>query len=346
LTPTYRSDAAACAKIAQAASWASPNVEVIIRDNSGDPKKRALIAQFKRDNCKIVSVDPCAGPENFAAALKMATGEFIFYVADDDIGFDRAVAALPGLIDIVGTNPDVVGMSGTYAIETSKGSALVSYKGLDSDAVETRVASYLNYSHYNVLVYTPMRRALYERVFAFMRSMPFFFSFHDQVMCLLFLLNGKFVTIPNLLYAYDVGPWEDPVSAQKLDARHYTESGLDPAISKLHWFLCAFEGAILIRSGDVVPDHAPAKRQAMADQWFSLMFQRFLSNPRLAFGSQFVTQADALCDRLRASQGRLSFIDMLSDICRFIALFSDEKAQGYLSFWAELLRPRKAAVNA
>jgi hypothetical protein len=124
----------------------------------------------------------------------------------------------------------------------------------------------------------------------------------------------------------------------------YKAAGLDASISKLHWFLCGFEGAILIRNGDVFPDHAPSLRQKMADQWFSVMFQRFLANPRFAFGSQFTAQADALCAKLRGSAGKLSFVDMLSDICHFIALSSPDKAQSYLSFWAGMLAPRRQAV--
>ena len=68
---TNRKSLQTVARIAQACSWASPEIEVVIRDNSGDAQKRALIAQFARENCKVVSVDPCDGPENFTAALKL-----------------------------------------------------------------------------------------------------------------------------------------------------------------------------------------------------------------------------------------------------------------------------------
>lgn len=346
LTPTYRSNAVACARIAQVCSWASPEIEVIVRDNSGDPKKRALIAQFQRDNCKIISVDPCPGPENFAAALKMATGEFIFYVADDDLCFDRAVAALPALIDVAAKNSDIVGVTGTYAIETARGTSLGSYNGIDSDDVETRVAGYLGYGA-NVLVYSPMRRALYERIFALMRSMPLFFSFHDQVMCLLFILAGKFVTIPRMMYSYDIGPWETDEGSQKQDVGFYTEAGVDPAINKLHWFLCGFEGAVLARNSGVIPNYPWTQRQRIADQWFAVMFGRFLRSARMTFDSPYTAPAEALCQKLRASQGRLSFDGMLADIADLMAMFAPDLAQRYFQFWsAELNRRQPAAAIA
>lgn len=303
-----------------------------------------MISQFRRDNCDIISVPPCDGPENFAEALRLATGEFVFILGDDDIYFDRAIDAMPCLIDQVGKDPAVAGLSGTYAVEYSKGTALVSYSGIDSDDVAARISGYLGYGGANVLIYSPLRRSVIEQVFHFTQQMPFFCTFHDQIICLLYLLNGKFVKLQRLIYAYDAGPWEEPASAQKRDAESYCVAGLDPAINKLHWFMCGFEGAVLIRNGDVFPDHSAEQRQKMADQWFSVMFMRFMHNPRLTFDSPFTAQADALCGKLRASQGRLSFADMLADICRFMALFSEAKAQNYLRFWAEALKPKKQAV--
>jgi hypothetical protein len=334
----------ALSHIVQACSWASPSIQVVVRDNSGNAEKREQIKRFQRDNCTIVSADPCQPLENFSELMRLAKGDFIFCIGDDDLCFDRAIAALPGIIDDVGKDPTVAGISGTYAIETSKGTALATYNNIDSDDVTARVAGYLSHGGANVLAYSPQRRATVERVFRFMGAIPFFLSYHDQITCLLYLLNGKFVKLPRLIYAYDVGPWESAKSAQEADGRFASAAGLDPAINKLHWFMCGFEGAVFIRNSDIFPDHSMAQRQKMADQWFSTMFMRFLNNPRLTFESGFAAQADAACERLRASQGRLSFVDMLTDICQLIALFSETKAQAYLSFWAEALKPRKPAT--
>ena len=344
LLPTYRSDLAALSRIAQACSWAGPSVEIIVRDNSGNAQKRAQIAQFRRDHCTIVSAEPCTPLENFSATLQLARGDFVFCLADDDMFFDRAIAALPALLRQHGGDPGVIGVAGSYIVESSKGSALTVYQNIDSADVTARIAGYLAYPGANVLAYSPLRRATLDKILHFMQAMPLFLSYHDQVTCLLYLLNGRFVRLPKLIYGYDFGPWEDMQSAQRRDMAFYKAAGLDPAISKLHWFLCGFEGAILIRNGDVFPDHAPAARQTMADHWFSLMFQRFLTNPRLVSGSQFAAEADALCEKLRAAQGHLSFAGMLADICHFIALFSPEKAQAYLGFWGGMLKPRRQAA--
>ena len=79
---------------------------------------------------------------------------------------------------------------------------------------------------------------------------------------MLYLLNGKFVRLNRLLYLYDVGVWEAADTAQKRDVDFYEDAGLDPAINKLHWFLCGFEGAVLVRNSNIFPDYPLAQRQA------------------------------------------------------------------------------------
>lgn len=346
LLPTHRHDLMAISRIAQACSWAGPGIEIIVRDNSGNAGKREQIARFRRDNCTIVSVDPCQPLENFSELMRLAKGDFIFCIGDDDLCFDRAMAALPAVIDEFGKDLSVAGMTGAYALETSKGSAVVAYKDIESDSVTARVAGYLSFGHANVMVYSPQRRAMVERVFHFMRAMPCYLSYHDQITCLLYLLNGRFVRLQRLIYAYDVGPWEEPQSAQKRDIDFYSAAGFDPAINKLHWFLCGFEGAMLIRNSGIFPDYPPPQRQKMADQWFSAMFIRFTNNPRLTFDSAFAGQAEAFCQKLRASKGSLPFPDMLADICTFMAIFSEAKAQSYFDFWKELLNRRNPVAAA
>jgi hypothetical protein len=340
LLPTHRHDLLACSRIAQACSWAGPNVEVIVRDNSGDPQKRQLLPHFQRDHCNIIIAEPCDGPTNFSEVLRLAKGKFVFPLADDDFCFDHAVALLPGVIGQFDMDSSVAGITGAYAVETSKGSSVVSYPDLESDDVVARVAGYLSSSGPNTLAYSPVRREIVQRVFAFMNTLPFYFSFHDQVLCLLYLLSGKFVRLQRLLYLYDMGPWEATESAQKRDVDFYALAGLDPAINKLHWFLCGFEGAVLIRNSDVFPDHSLAQRQVIADRWFSTMFIRFKGHARLTFDSCFAGEADKLCAKLRTSSGQLSFHNMLAEVSGFIALSSKTDAQRYFDFWGAVLNKR------
>lgn len=345
LLPTHRHDLMILSRIAQACSWASASIEVIVRDNSGNAEKRAQIAQFQRDHCVIISVDPCDPLENVSELMRLAKGDFIFCIADDDIFFDRAITTLPAVIDHHSHDPAVVGFTGSYVIESSKGSSLANYQNIDSDDVAARIAAYLSYPGPNVLVYSAQRSAMVGSVFRFMRTLPFFLSYHDQITCLLYLLHGKFVKLPRLIYSYEIGPWEDSVSAQKRDLDFYRAAGLDPAINKLQWFMCGFEGAVLIRNANMFPNHPIGVRQRIADLWFSVMFTRFKRDTRMTFDSIFAGEADKLCTKLQAAAGPLSFQDMLVDISDFFALLSSEQGRRYFEFWDAVLNKRQPSTR-
>jgi hypothetical protein len=343
LIPTFRQGPGAIARVAQACSWASPDIEVIVRDNSGNATKREVLAHFKSDHCRIIAAEPCEPLENTSELLRLASGEFIFMLADDDLCFDRAVQSLPAVIEQFGKDPGVVGVTGHYALETASGSPILRYDGVDSADVVARVAGYLSCSAQNVIYYSVLRRQVVQRTMAFMNSMPLFFSFHDQVQSMLYLLAGRFIQLPRLLYVYDVGPWQSADSAQRRDIDFYKAAGLDPAVNKLHWFLCGFEGAVLLRNASLFPDYPLAQRQQMADYWFSMMFKRFVGQERSAGGSRFADEAVRLCEGLQKLAGQLTFESILDEICGLMELFAADKARRYHAFWAGQIRPQRPA---
>lgn len=345
LFATNRSGLLACSRIAQACSWASPDIEIIVRDNSGNAEKREFLDHCRRDNCNIVIAEPCDILTNFSETLRLAKGDFVFVLADDDYCFDHAIPAVVSLLQRVGNDPSVAGVTGAYVVETTKGSSILTYPNVESDDVTARITGFLSYSGPNILLYAPIRRDAVARVFEYVNAMPALFSFHDQVICLLYLLIGKFVRLNRLLYQYDIGPWENSASAQKRDVDFYKDVGFDPAVNLLHWFICGFEGAVLARNATVFPNYPLAQRQAIADLWFSTMFGRFKNHTRIKYESRFTGEAEKLRDKLLLSTGRLSFPDLLKELCGFIALFAPEKAQRYFEFWDAVINRRDPVVR-
>src|SRR5262245_11006853 len=343
LLPTNRRGLLACSRIAQACSWAGPLVEVVVRDNSGDARKRELLAYFQHENCKVITADPCEASENFSEALRLATGDFVFCLGDDDFCFDHAIADLPGAIERIAKDLSIVGITGTYAIETEKGTSLAKYANIDSDDAHARVVGFLSYGGPNVLFYSVLRRELFSRILDFMNDMPFSFSFHDQVMCLLYLLNGKFAPLQRLMYLYDMGVWQSRELAEKRDLDFYKAAGLDPAINRLQWIICGFEGASLIVNSNMLAMLPPAQRQPIADLWFTTMFARFKAGRRSAFNSPLADDADRWCTRLLQATGQLTFERILAEITDFIALSSSEAAQNYFNFWDAVIHRRQPA---
>jgi hypothetical protein len=206
----------------------------------------------------------------------------------------------------------------------------------------TRLSGYLNSNGPNVILFSPIRRAVMKWAGDVIQARPFKLSFDDQLCSLLYLLRGKFIQLNRILYAYDQHNWESSATAQGEDLKYYTAASLDPAVNKLHWLLCAFEGASLIRNLDLTPNYSLAERQPMADRWFATMFHRFKFNERDAYGSSFSSDAEKLCAKWKGAAGQLSFEAMLVDICQFLALASSENAMKYFAFWSTIIGLRRA----
>ena len=164
-------------------------------------------------------------------------------------------------------------------------------------------------------------------------------------MCLLYLLNGKFVRLPRLLYVYDFGAWETAESAQQRDVSFYVACGLDPAINKLHWFLCGFEGAVMALKSGIVPDHPGARRQDAANHWFTAMFERFKSYPRMTFDSPFAAEVEARCEKLKTLSAPISFDAILKEVADILALVSPGRAQNYFDYWDAVINGRVADTH-
>jgi hypothetical protein len=341
LLPTNRHGPVAISRIAQACSWAGPKIQVVVRDNSGNAEKRALLPHFKREHCEIISVDPCEPLENYSELLRLAKGDFIFCMSDDDQCIDRAILALPEVIERSGGDPTVAAVTGAYALESPQGTSVFAYKDVDSDDPAARVAGYLSYGGPNMLFYSVLRRQVAERVLDFMKAMPVYLSFHDQILCLLYLLSGKYIKLQRLFYVYDIGVWGTRETAQKRDIDFYQAAGLDPAANKLQWLLCGFEGAAMIMNATEFPAYPVPQRQAIADFWFTAMFNRFKRDARTTYDSPHTDEADKLCAKIAGSTGQLSFERVLADISGFFALFSKQRAQAYFDFWDSVLGRRR-----
>lgn len=340
--PSNRDNLTAFSRISQACSWAGPRTEVIIRDNSGSASKGGLLAHIEKENCHIIAADPCDAQENASKALDRAQGDFVFLICDDDFCFDRAIAALPDKIEEVCNDPSIIGITGPVLIDSSSGSSIVAYRTVGDDDPLQRLAGWLGANHSPVLLFSPIRRDALKWVTETIQAKPFRLSFDDQICSLLYLLRGKFAHLDRLLYMYDPHNWEMHESAQMEDMKWYTAASLDPAINKLHWLLCAFEGATLVRNLALTQNYTLTQRQDIADYWFATMFRRFKLHWRDDYGSPLAGEAEKLCVKWKAAAGQLSFQAILVDICQFLALASPERAMTYFEYWSNVLGLRHA----
>ena len=342
IMPTNRDNLTAISRIAQACSWAGPHTEVIISDNSGSASKGRLLAQIENENCHIMVGDPCGPQENSRKAFEKAKGDFVMLVCDDDLCFDRGIAALPEKIEGVMHDASVVGIVGTTVVDGARGSSVPAVCDLDADDALARLGGFFRLGMTPPILFSPIRREALTWVTETLRQKPFRFSFDDYISVLLLLSRGRFVNLGRLLYCYDIGNWESFETAQREDLKYYLEASFDPAINKLHWLFCAFEGAVLIRNLVALSGYSLAQRQDMADCWFAHMFKRFQLSKREDLGSPLSIEAEKLCVKWKGAAGQLSFEAILADICEFLVLASPKHAMTYFTYWSSVLDLRKA----
>jgi hypothetical protein len=158
----------------------------------------------------------------------------------------------------------------------------------------------------------------------------------------LYILQGRFVPLDRLLYCYDPGNWDFFATEQQEHLKYYIRASPDPALNKLHWLLCAFEGAVLIRNLAPLSAYSLSQRQQMADYWFSYMFSKFQVAKQEDLGSAFAADAEKLCVKWKAAAGQLSFEALLADFCQFLALFSVGASMKYFAYWGNMLSLRQA----
>ena len=248
IIPTNRTSYSAMARIFEAASLDPDKFEVIVRDNSENEEKRAILGAIKSPACRILLVPNRGGYENPAEALREASGDFVFFLADDDWISARGLNQLHSLAIQSAADSSVACLTGAYLIDTSTGTGFLQYSGLDSHEPAKRLASYLEANATNVLYYSAVRRELATFCFAFMESLPYKFSYHDQLMSIFYLALGRVLQVDRVVYHYDLGDWETAAGSLSKDKASYVAAGLPAEFDLLHWLFCALEGAFLLNS--------------------------------------------------------------------------------------------------
>lgn len=329
--PTNRVGLGINARILHACSWANEDIEVIIRDNSGDNRKQRFLLGIKGVADKIVAAEPCTSEQNITEAFKLATGDFVQLIADDDIAFERGIWAISQQAKIA--TPEIAGILGCYMLTQSQGEQIVDYQALASDSPMDRLQGYLSFQGPNLLFYPAIRRDIGLNALRFFSEHPFPMSFHDQIVSLIYLLSGKFARTQRIGLVVDNHNWESADVGIPADLKHYASNGLDPILRQVHWLICGFEGAAIINSQPI----NMGMKEAMVTTWLSTMNRRFMSEQPSDHGSSISEeQVRPFRDRLARYSSSQHLPDMLDDIAAIVKLFDLQKALAYMLFWSNI----------
>jgi len=334
LMPSHRTGLSACSRILEACSWASDDIEVIVRDNSGDAAKRSFLSQIrnKPDNCRIICVPEDGIYENMIALMEAARGDFIFFSADDDLCSRGSINAVCAAIKQCGDDDSVVGVTGHYLFETTAGSQLMGYSQVDSPAPADRINSYFALG-LNLIYYSAVRRTTWLELCRWVGSLPMRFTYLDLVMVVLALLSGRYIDIKRMIYIYDFTGWEGGLKFEK-DYALYQAAGIDRSALYLHGLFCAFEGTKVILSDLFAKNLTVQERMGAATRWYQAVLGSTVpANPE--------TVLDIYASQLRAKWLQTQKVDLdtlLADLSDFLDLATEDKAQAlrYREYWSAM----------
>jgi hypothetical protein len=336
IIPSNRSSYSAVARILECASLDPAKFELIVRDNSESSKKRDLLARIDSPTLRLFTVENRGAFENPVEALRLATGEFVFFLADDDWWSLRGMEALHALATQVGDDDSVACLTGTYFIESSHQAGLFRYINLDSVDPAARLAGYFKTPAPNVLYYSAVRRPLATFCFAFLEQLPYKFSYHDQLIAMLYLALGRTLQVQRVTYFYDLGEWETWEKSLSKDRSMYVGAGLPIEIDRLHWLLCGMEGGFLLNS-QLLAEKGHYDRKQMADLWFAKMFERFKHHHReTGYEATAVNEATLKLKNKWISESEVNLSELLFDVCDVIEKADADGAQRYFKFWTGL----------
>jgi hypothetical protein len=320
--------------ILNASLMGNDDVEVVIRDNSGNAEKRDFLSRIKENNCRIMSVDECPGRENFISLLNEVKGDFTFFVCDDDYANGYCLSSIVKRIKKIESFPDFIGIAGGALIDHDNGTDAVLFSGLHKRRNLTRVENLFKSNWPSVFQYSAMRTDILRTVWAFSETLPVYMSYHDMLMNSLALLHGRVVTIKRFFYQYYNSNWATHEQHLESDAGFFRRMGIDPSGVRLQWLIAAFEGARTFIEKYHSAPLSQEERGALASYWFGRFFQTFLerSTNREAEGARFDKIAFDLSVKWRW-RSQISLDEILNDIVDFYALSSPEIASAYYEFW-------------
>jgi hypothetical protein len=334
--PTNRVGPGPYARILEACAWGSDDVEVIVRDNSTNPKKRAFLEKIEAKNCRIVFAEPCQFFTNFRDVIELASGEFILTFSDDDFIDVQALDLIRETIDKVRNDPSVVGILGDYLLTSTQSSSLLRFKGMDAGTPAERYMGYLTSGSVSVVLWAIHRREMLRDAARLVKTLPMEFSFHDIVLTAIFLTCGRYVSLDRYLYHYaGISNWNNVKSIYDGDYKYYAKVGLDTSAFRLHGLFCAFEGAKLILANQIAKNVSLEERIDFARLWYSDMRRRL---PRSLWIAETHTAADRLAmkveDKWTREKDSLIFDEMLKDLTDVMALSNPQMAQTYYDYWS------------
>jgi hypothetical protein len=337
VVPSCQPNIRALGAIANICSLANDDVEVIVRDTSGNKEKREFLDRLQTDHCHIHYADFCEMFENVEETARLARGEFVFACCDDDFVDPLALPAIMSNIDSIIDDPSFAGITGNYLFSHSDGSDLFCLQPLDDVNAAMRYAALVR-SGGHPITWSVHRRSRFIESINLIRTLPVDFAYHDQFVTLLMLMSGRYANIHRVIYYQDVSRNHTFESDRAVNIHFLNKYGLEPELYRAYNLICIVEGSKIILGSDLVKNLPQPERigvmRAWCTKWFLPYKRDYPRYPPLAEPLSPIHRAIVhVCDKW-AYGNKLDIDEILTDLSGLLAQSSPELARNYYHFWS------------
>lgn len=322
--PSHRASASAIGNALALADLAAADIEVIISDNSGDPRKQQLLATVAANwPVTLITRQDCPAAPNSRAALACATGQYVLSIADDDRlvahGIGLLAQACHATAPVAYTAPVLLSHQGQFGSYTPD--------FLQSQDIATRLDAWLASQRFNHFLFSAIRRDVLEMHNRKFSLHPYSFSFHDVLLGLDVITTGEVSSIPAPYYIYNLHNWTSPAAGQQTERAYYLATGLDGSANLIHWLIMTFEGTALL-----LGKHHP-RSETLANTWVRHMMHLCRVVPRGASDGACLATAGQLKEKWLQRES-LDLKELLGDLTDFFRQAGPPAlADRYFGFW-------------
>lgn len=337
VVPSNRTDGAAIGRILEWATFDSARFELVVRDNSGDAQKRAVLENMNSNGALISFVETCDASTNFQESMSLATGDYVMWCGDDDRLFPDGLIRLH---DALSKNheplkEDLVAI-GNYFIEDHRRSSIFSYPNFSNENKNKQLLNYIQLGQPNFLFYSILSRSMVSESIRFTKSLPCFFSFTDQIIVLLHLIRARLIQIDQVFFGYNMNEWSTYEKAIQKDRNFYVNAGFDGDIDVLHHLLRGLEGFMLLNSR-YATQASNEKLIEPAKLWLSQSIRYFLADENRCSAIESKTfQHVNQIKRNLANSKIINPRNLFNEVVEVMAISNHQLASKYHEFWLKL----------
>jgi glycosyltransferase domain-containing protein len=268
LIPSFRSEKQNLATLAYLASFANPELHVIISDCSLNNEKHDYLKKLSANNQHVMVLYQSTKyslHQDMVNLLDYAIDyKYTAVVPDDDY---VTYSYIEEAIKVLDNNPECVCSYGNYIIYQSNGNAFRdSRDSLDNSPIN-RIKNGFNPNYFNTMFFSVSRRSAMQPWVNYCKNHCMIAAFFDFLHCISMMAQGKIMCHQKGHFLWIGENWDTPEKNAQTRASYYRQTGLNEDFCIFHDLHFGVEGVMFINGKDFPMLNAQAKKECAEIIW-------------------------------------------------------------------------------